>query len=247
MKRRSSTSRQLQTWFLGWGRLVLLGGVLVTIFILSSIVGMRLAVRGHELETPSALGMQLEEAQRLFSSLNLNLTVTGKRYDPVIPEGAVVSQVPGPGVGIKANRDVRVIVSLGVQTNPVPELQGVTLRAARMVADQEGYAIDTVSEIGLEGEEGVVLAQWPEADSEAGVDDRISVLVTAPHKPTYVMPNLIGMNINRVLILLNEREFERKIFYRREAGFTRGMVVRQFPEPGYPIREGETINLEVAR
>ena len=38
----------LQTRFIGWGKACLLGGIVVSAFLISMIIGMRLAVRGHE-------------------------------------------------------------------------------------------------------------------------------------------------------------------------------------------------------
>ncbi len=242
-----ATRTSLQSRFLSWGKLVLLGGILLSIFLISLTVGMRIAVRGQEVETPAVVGLTLEEARKRVEGLGLGLAVTGKRYDPVVPENGVAAQVPGAGVGIKAGRDVRVVLSLGPRTNPVPDLRGSTLRAARLLAEQQGYTIGMVSEMEAEGDEGRVLAQWPPPLSDAHLDDRLAVLVSVPRKPTFVMPELVGLNLNRAMILLENQGFQTRVYYREQPGTLRGTVVRQFPEAGYPVRLGGTVNLEIAR
>jgi beta-lactam-binding protein with PASTA domain len=242
-----ATRDSLQSRFLGWGKLVLLGGVLLTIFLVSLMVGMRFAVRGQEVETPAVVGLSLDEARKRLESLGLGLAVTGKRYDPVVPESGIAAQAPTPGVGIKAGRDVRVVLSLGPRTNPVPDLRGATLRAARLLAEQQGYTIGMVSEMETEGGESRVLAQWPPPFSNAHLDDRLAVLVAVPRKSAFVMPELTGSNLNRAMMLLEAYGFQTRVYYREQPGTPRGTVVRQFPEAGYPVRLGQTINLEVAR
>lgn len=237
----------LRSRFFSWGRLVLLGGVLLAVFLISMMLGMRYAIRGQEEETPALVGLSLEEARKQVQARGLKLAVSGRRYDLVVPESGVVAQVPSPGVGIKVNRDVRVVLSLGPRINPVPDLRGTTLRAARLLAEQQGYTIGTVSEVRMDGEEGRILAQWPPALSNQHVHDRLAVLVSVPHRPAYVMPSLTGMNLNRAMLTLERHGYQSRVFYREQPGVLRGTVVRQFPEPGHPVATGDTVNLEVAR
>ena len=139
----------LQTRFIGWGKACLLGGIVVSAFLISMIIGMRLAVRGHEVETPALVGMALSDAQTVFERLNLKLMVSGHRYDEMVPNGAIISQVPGAGVRTKADGSVQVIVSLGRRTRPIPALAGSSVRAARLLLEQEQYQLGRISELPL--------------------------------------------------------------------------------------------------
>jgi serine/threonine-protein kinase len=250
MSRKKTNQRLYQFRFLTLGKIVLLSGILVTLFLLGAIIGMRYAVQGRVLETPALVGMSLADAEQLFAQTELNLAVIGRRYDSETPEGAIVSQVPGPGVGIKAGREVRVIVSLGRKANPVPDLRGASLRAARLLAEQNGYEVGRVSEVSYSDniEDEQIIAQYPPPLSERNVGDLIDVLVHKEAHQAYIMPDMVGWNLNRVLAFLEDSGFEvDRIQYRRHAGAARGAVVRQFPEPGYLLRDDDAINLEVAR
>ena len=126
---------------LGIGKLILLTGVLFAIFLVSTVVSMRLVVRAKEVAVPALVGHDVEEASRLLNVVNLRLSLTGRRYDPNIAKGTIVYQLPGPGVRIKTDREVQVLVSLGKQRDPVPKLLGSTERIARHRARQSGYQL----------------------------------------------------------------------------------------------------------
>lgn len=244
--RKPLSKTNLQERFFSIGKLVLLSGILVTVFVFGLILGMRFAVQGKVQEAPALVGMSLKDAEELFERMELSLQVGGHRYDADVPEGAIIQQYPGPGVGIKSNRNVQVIVSLGRRTNPIPQLVGVSLRAARLLAEQNGFQIGKISEIDLSGEKDIVLAQSPGPGMAETVTDQIDVLVRREKEEEYVMPELVGMNLNRVLVFLKEHEFETKVFYRDHPQERRGTVVRQFPEPGYRLVASQVVNLEVA-
>lgn len=229
------------------GKLVLLSGVLVAAFLLSLILGMRLAVSGNVMETPVLVGMSLEDAEQIFSNIELGLVVGGQRYDVQIPAGAIIAQTPGPGVGIKAGRDVRVILSLGRRTNAVPNLKGTSLRAGRLLAAQNGFEIGRISEISLSDEDETIVEQFPVPFSEETVDDRVDVLVLRKTVTSFVMPDVVSWNLNKALMFFENHGFDTRVFYRRRSSVQRGSIVRQFPEPGYRLNEEDVINLEVAR
>lgn len=245
----SSKSRLLQDRFLTIGKLALLGGVIVVVFLFSVILGMRFTVRGKVLETPALVGMSLADAEKLFKEKNLKLAVVGRRYDPDIPEDSIISQLPVAGVGIKANRDVQIVVSMGKRPNPVPDLTGRSPRAARLLARQSGYELGRISRIsGGDEETEKIIGQNPKPNSEETVSNRIDVLVQKKLLAGYIMPDLVGDNLNRVMVFFEENGFEfPKVQYKPHSGVSKGTVVRQFPEPGYLLEEDESIHLEVAR
>jgi serine/threonine-protein kinase len=238
---------RLKGKFLSIGRLVILGGVLITVFLLSAIIGMRLSVRSGETKTPALVGMSLEDAQTVIQNSDLKLLITGRRYNDEIPEESIISQIPPAGVGIKGDRDVRVVVSLGRRINPVPDLTGNSVRAAGIIAQQNGYKLGRITEIQKIGGEDLVIAQFPPPAAEENISDQIDVLLEIDSPKAFIMPDTAGENLNRVIKFFKENGFEVTIRYRRHRGIRRGTVVRQFPEPGYMLKEDQEIIIEVAR
>jgi beta-lactam-binding protein with PASTA domain len=235
--------------FLGIGKLILLSGVLFVIFLVSTVVSMRLVVRAKEVAVPALVGTELEEASRLLKAVNLKLALTGERYDPTIPKGAIVYQLPGTGVLIKANREVQVLLSLGKQRDPVPELVGSTERVALLRAQQSGYKLGDISRIWLsELESEQVINQFPAPDTQEITGAEIDILVARRQPKRYIMVDVAGQSLNRVLMYFEEQGFKvGEIQYTRHAKVRRGVVIRQAPEPGHVLEEGDSIHLEVAR
>ncbi len=62
------------------------------------------------------------------------------------------------------------------------------------------------------------------------------------------MPDVTGQNITGVLAFFEKNGLKVKPpEYRSYQNVEKGTVVKQYPEPGYPVSEGDPISLEVAR
>ncbi|GAB4240330.1 MAG: hypothetical protein Kow00109_15410 [Acidobacteriota bacterium] len=243
----SKRKRRLSPRVFAWGKLSLLVAVLGTVFLLSMVVGMRLAVRINEVATPSVVGMSLDDAKVLLERAGLQVAVAARRYDATVPEGDILTQSPGAGIPMRKGGTVRVVVSLGRRSQPVPRVEGITLRAARLVLQQAGYELGRVARLPLPGAEEKIVGQWPDPGSEARTTNRVDVLVVEKAPRRYVTPRFQGRNLNLVLRELNELGFPSRVTYREAWDYAKGTVIRQHPEPGEPLAEGETILLEVAR
>jgi len=231
------------------GQLTVLVGVLIAVGLSSAYLGMRLAVRGTEVEVPSIAGKPLGEATEILERVHLKREVMGERFDPEIPRGVVISQHPQPGRTIKAERKVQIILSLGIKTNSVPDLRGSPLRVARLMASDAGFELGNISEISMsEIPKGQIVQQFPPPDSKDLLSLEIDVLVSGGFLKRYVMPDVTGQTLNAVLLYFEKNDFKLgNIQYGDYPDAARGAVVKQFPEPGYILTEQETINLEVAR
>jgi len=196
----SPTEVQGPSRFLTVGKSFLLIAILVTVGIISAVVGIRVAVRGDEVQAPSLAGQTVEQAKKSLASLELVLEVNGERYDSSVGAGKIVSQLPPVGGRIKANRSVQVIVSLGVRRNPIPDLMGSSMRSAQMMVMQSGYELGNVSMINLDNaaQDGVI-RQYPTPQSREVLSQKIDVLVNTPRSTRFVMPDLMGQNIAVVM------------------------------------------------
>ncbi len=231
------------------GQLTVLVGVLIAVGLSSAYLGMRLAVRGTEVEVPSITGKPVGEATEILERVHLKREVMGERFDPQIPRGVVISQHPQPGRTIKAERNVQIILSLGTKTNPVPDLRGSPLRVARLLVSDAGFELGKISEMSMsEIPKGQIVQQFPPPNSKDLLSPQIDVLISGGFLERYVMPDVTGKSLNAVLLYFEKNDFKlRNSLYGDYPDAARGSVVKQFPEPGYILTEQETINLEVAR
>ncbi len=243
------TKRTIHEQVLIVGKLTVLVGVLIAVGLSSAYMGMRLAVRGTEVEVPSIIGQPVGTATEILEQVNLQREVMGERFDSEALKGVVLSQAPPAGGTIKAQRKVQVILSLGAKKSPVPDLRGAPLRVARLLVSQAGFELGNISEISMDGfPKGQIVQQFPPPNSKELLSPKIDVLVSNGTVSRYVMPDVTNQSLNAVLLFFEKNGFKLgEIQYRDSPTVSRGAVVKQFPEPGYMLTGGDTINLEIAR
>ena len=238
----------IQRKVLDVGVVVLLGTVLVAVGLFGIIAGIKLTVSRSDVEVPSLLGLTVQAAESELQPFELALRVVGERYDAAVPGGAVLSQFPPPGTRNKPGRTVQAILSKGTRTHPVPDLIGSTAGVARMTSEQNNYLVGRISTIKVPRvAKDTVLAQSPPPGSTLAVTPRIDVLMVSGEAPGYVMPDFVGMNLNRVKPFLEKHQLElEEVHYRFHQTRTKGTVIGQFPRPGHMLKADEGITLEVA-
>ncbi len=231
------------------GVVVLLGAVLLAVGLFGVVAGMKLTVSRSEVGVPALLGLTLEAAERELQQVELALRVAGERYDESIPGGAILSQFPPAGTRSKPGRTVQAILSKGARTHPVPDLIGSTAGVAKMTSEQSNYVVGRISTITVPRlAKDTVLAQSPPPGSTSAVTPRIDVLMVSGEASRYIMPDFVGLNLNRVKPFLEKHKLELEgVHYRFHQRLTKGTVIGQIPRSGHMLKGDEGITLEVAR
>jgi serine/threonine-protein kinase len=230
------------------GKLLLLGGALLLTYVLFALAGMRIALKTREVVVPDLQAKSVNEASMLLAEAGLDLRVEeGRRLDPKIPAGQILSQEPQAGMRTRRDRNVKVWVSAGPRATVIPTLSGESERSAQIRMKQDGLELAGLSEIRTaEYPSGTIVAQTP-APKTSG--SRVALLVNRGERgETYVMPDLIGVNGDRAADVLRARGFRIAVVGDHPyPGVPSGIVLRQAPQAGFEIARGETISLEVSR
>src|ERR1700674_2559973 len=128
-----STSMALGTRVWGAGKLLFLGGALLTTYVLFAAASMRIALRAREVTVPDLTNSTANDATALASNLGLTLRVDEtRRPDPKIAAGRVLAQEPAAGSIARRQRSVKVWLSAGQRASTVPQLVGETERTAQL-------------------------------------------------------------------------------------------------------------------
>jgi beta-lactam-binding protein with PASTA domain len=230
-------------------KILLVGGALVVIAAISAWLTVRRAVSGRDVLVPDLAGLSGPEAENALRHQGLALDMSTERYDPRVPAGRILSQEPPSGSRIKADRTVRVIISLGEKGSSVPELRGNAARTAQIALQQQGYRVgDLLYAYTPRSEENLVIGQDPMPGGAGAKDARVSLLVSRGRRPaTYVMPNLVGHSQQDGLRWLAKAGL-RPAPARRDphSAASAGTIVAQRPESGWPVRSGDLVTLTVA-
>jgi serine/threonine-protein kinase len=232
----------------GAGKLVLLCGGLLLTYVLFAAAAMRVALKTREVVVPTLDGKTVNEASATLAELGLSLKVEeGPKVDPKIPAGQILTQDPQSGIRTRRQRSVRVWLSAGPRSTIVPSFLGESERTAQLRVTQTGFVMGPTAEIRTaDYPTGTIVAQSPPPKSQG---EQVSLLVNRGERgATYVMPDLIGVNGDRVSDLLRARGFRVSVVGDHPyPGVPGGVVLRQNPQAGFQIAPGEPISIEVSR
>jgi beta-lactam-binding protein with PASTA domain len=193
------------------------------------------------------VGQSVPEAQRMLAARGLQLRAADRVYSP-LPVNAVVRQSPPPGEEMKISQDAHVVLSLGQQTVKIPDLEGESMRAARISLLQAGLQLGEVTAIYLPGTQpDIVLKQDPLQGTTASSPHVDLLVSSADRQPFYVMPSVVGLEqqeANRALAAAGLKIA--KLNHIGQAGAPKGIIVGQNPPGGERIPGDTTVELGVA-
>lgn len=230
------------------GKLLVLAGALFLTYLVFAFIGMRVALKTREVQVPALAGKTVNEATAVLTQAGLHLKVEeGRRLDPKVPAGQIVTQDPAAGIRTKRERSVKVWVSGGPRSMSVPALGGESERTAQMRVQQEGLGLSAIAEIrSADFPAGTIVGQYPAPKSTAA---QVALLINRGERGVrYVMPDLIGVNGQRAAEVLRARGFRATVVGEHPyPGVPAGTVLRQNPQGGFQIAPGEPISIEVSR
>ncbi|MEM1248414.1 MAG: PASTA domain-containing protein [Acidobacteriota bacterium] len=229
------------------GYLGVLGGILV----LSSYLAFSTFVRRGSMAVPDLVGLPVAAAEQVLAEKGLRLRQLQDeaRFDETVPAGSVLQHNPPAGSFAKQGAAVGVILSRGQQLVEVPDLTGQAVQAAQVELAAAGLSLGSrASVVSLAGAPGAVVHQTPSAgelvDQATAVDLKVS---TDNPAEIYVMPDLVYRDSEAVRRYFETRGFQLgSIKYEPYEGVDGGIVLRQYPLAGHPLRKRDTIALVVA-
>ncbi len=226
-------------------------GVLLAVFVYSSYLSFNAFVRRGEIIVPAVVGMPREEAVAVLERVGLSTVwdESHDRFDTEIEAGGVVRQRPRGGASVKRGGEVEIRVSLGPQRIQVPDLRGQTLQAAQLNLRAAGLSVGSLARVYAEGaRQERVVRQNPPAGGEVGHAAAIDLyLGLEDTSGSYVMPDLVYQKMDGVQRFFSRHDFRiGSVKYEPYEGIAPGVVLRQFPLPGYRLGKDDVISLVVS-
>lgn len=223
---------------------------LVAAFGLSSYFWFSFFVRGKSVETPNLVGRSLASARGVASDRGLIMVVdnANDRNSDKVPPASVVWQNRVAGALVKRGTRLFVGQSLGPLVLSVPDLTGQSPRTALLRFSQRNLKLGNLAYFDHPSTTGIVAEDPPRGTVVSG-GTPISLLVgfTRPG-PTYVMPDLIDRPLIEVRPTLEIRNLTiSNVKFERYPGIADGIIIRQYPIPGYPISSRDPITVVVSK
>ncbi|MFQ5767470.1 MAG: PASTA domain-containing protein [Acidobacteriota bacterium] len=217
------------------------------LLLISFYLSVRVLIFGNEITVPDLRDRTTEESRQLLEREGLYLVTEMERYDPAVPQGRIISQMPPAGASIKTKRKVKVVVSRGTETLEVPDLQGESERRAVLEIDRLGLRVGKVARVRSGIPPDRIVAQDPQPGSQIFRGDRISLLVSrGPGVKIYVMPDLSGRLLARAREVLDAAGLRIGQTTPKASLEPAGTILSQFPLAGYPVSRRDPITVVVS-
>lgn len=228
-------------------------GVSLLVFILggaaflSAITAIRFAIHGREVEMPKLVGKSAADAQTMLASRGLGMRIADRVYSD-LQVNEVVRQSPQEGVRMKVGQNAHVVISLGPRKVTIPQLEGKSLRAARIELLRAGLQVGEISSTHLaDFQTDAVVLQDPPPGSSA-VSLHVNLLVSqGAQEQAYVMPFLVGLSATEAQRQLGAVGLRAaKVNPQAAPQWPPGTVVEQKPPQGARVSPADTVELQVA-
>ena len=223
--------------------LTILAGVLAAAVVVNAVLMPAFVHHGEEVEVPEVRGKSLPDAVQSVTGAHLVVRDTLERMSPVVPRGQVIDQHPRPGLKVKPERGVLLLVSQGGMATLVPDLAGQTLRFARLSLGREGYSLGDVLRIpSARVARNFVIASDPPAGRNLDPGSPVHLLVSdGPEHGTWIMPDLRGKDLDLTAERLSGAGFTAVVDGGGLWGSDR--IRATLPPPGALVAVGDTIRL----
>ena len=186
----------------------------------------------------------------VLTELGLNTKVRGSEYSADIPKHHVIHQEPEPGTEIKKGRDVRIVISKGTETIPMPNLVGLSQRQAAIIFEENDLCQGQIAGTpDARFEKELVIAQAPVPGSPVRRGRCVDLLVsTGQRSPAFKMPAVTGLRLEEALVKIEQHRLVRgAIRARQVAGEPLRVILDQDPPAGYRIAANHSVELVVNR
>ena len=192
-------------------------------------------------------GKTLSEAKQALDAQKVKYEVI-EEYSADVAQGNIISQDPTPGTSydIDKNRPVKLVVSKGVKIVKVPNVKGKTEKEAKEELEKAELKAEVVAETSQTVEEGIVIRQDIEPNTDANADSSIKIYVSSGTGLEKVsIPYVVDKDIEEAKKELTEKKLEVNIMYEENTSKSNGVVLKQSLEVGKVVDEGTAITLTV--
>ena len=210
----------------------------------------------NEVNQPNVVGMSKDEAQKTVEDAKLKLDVASEEYNKDVPEGYIISQkvegdlgdfttTPSTDKKIKEGSTIKVVVSKGQEKTTVPKVVGMKQEEAVKELEDANLKAEIVEETSKKVEEGYVISQETDANSEAFAGDTVKIHVSTGTGIKQVnVVSVIGQDEETAKTTLTNLGLKVNVTYATSTS-DNGKVTKQSIDAGKTVDEGTSVTITV--
>ena len=208
-----------------------------------------------EVDVPNVVGLSKDEAKQEVESRKLVFEVTSEEYNKDVPEGYVISQKAESDLGdftttpgdrkVKEGSKIQVKISKGQEKTKVPKVVGMEKDEALKALEDAKLEAEVVEETSRTVQEGYVISQETDADTEAFAGDTVKIHVsTGTGIKQVTVISVIGQDEATAKSNLESLGLKVNVTY-QDATSNNGKVTAQSIDANKVVDEGTTITITV--
>ncbi|MDY0297844.1 MAG: PASTA domain-containing protein [Acidobacteriota bacterium] len=220
------------------------------IFAAAVFLTMSLLIKGDEVLAPDFKGSTLPQARQEAKRSGVKLKCIAGNFDRHYAPETVIDQFPSPGVKVKEGSFVKVLVTSELVEVIVPDLTGHDLKSVDGMLEKTTLKRRLISYIDSPtAPVDLVISQSVPSGAKVPAGTPVDLLVSKGAADiAFVMPDLIGGDAARVVAFFETHGLRiSNITEVPYPGLRPGVVIKQFPAPGYRISRRNLIGIQVSQ
>lgn len=203
-----------------------------------------------ETKVPDLTKKSVDTAIDTLANVNLSIRKAGEEYQPDIPAGHVIRQLPPAGTTVREGKVIRVWLSQGKESIEVPDVVGLLQRNAEFTLRQSHLLSgNKQTAYSLTVEKGYVISQNPVAGTLTNKGQAVDLVISSgkPLSSQILMPDFRQKKLPEVNRWASENNIEIKLTEDKESLFPKGTIIKQSPAPDSELSaRNNTINITVS-
>ena len=228
---------------------IVIGLIILFALSLGGTLGVLSITNPPEVEMPNVVGLSKEEAQKAIEDAKLKFEVKSEEYNKDVEEGHVISQDPTymeKYNKVKQGSTVSVVISKGQEKTTVPKVVGMEKEEAIKALEDAKLKVEVIEETSKKVEEGYVISQENDADTEAFAGDTVKIHVsTGTGIKQVTVESVIGQDEATAKSTLEGLGLKVNVSYDEDTSKDNGIVLKQSIDSGKTVDEGTTITITV--
>ncbi len=202
---------------------------------------------GSRVAVPSIIGGTAADATTAFSTLGLSFEITEQRFDENIAKGKIIETSPAAGGRIDAGGVVKVIISKGAERYKIPQVAGLTPKAAATVITKYPLTLGVSTEVFSDlVPRGFVISTSPQVGQSVKRETRVRLIVSKGLE-LVALNSYLSKNGEQALNELSEAGFDVSATYAFDEKVALGSVISQSPSGVTRAAKGAKITLVISK
>ena len=219
------------------------------VLIASIFLTMSILIKGDEIRAPDLIGKTLTSAYQIGSTKGVFLKKEIINIDKSVQPLTVIDQFPAPGTKVKEKSFIKVYVTPEVTEVIVPDLINQPLKDCDSILSENNLKRRYVSyvnssDVPMENIISQSITPGARVPSGTGIDILASKGI---RDISYIMPFIIGLEAEKVVYFFESKGFKISKITRVPYSYLEpGIVVKQFPSPGFRINPKNLISIQIS-